>query len=98
MVAIDRRFRVFFWKDARAATAVMVTGLLFFACWDLLGIHFGVFFRGQSTPMMTGILIAPQLPLEEPFFLAFLCYLTMNLIGLAGRTAAARRARLRRPR
>ena len=29
---------------------------------------------------MTGILLAPELPLEEPLFLAFLCYLTMVLI------------------
>jgi len=28
---------------------------------------------------MTGIMLAPQLPLEEAFFLLFLCYQTMIL-------------------
>jgi len=33
-----------------------------------------------EAPISTGILVAPELPLEELFFLAFLCYLTMILI------------------
>ena len=32
---------------------------------------------------MTGIVLAPELPLEEVFFLAFLCYLTMILVSPA---------------
>ncbi|MCU1597015.1 MAG: lycopene cyclase protein [Glaciihabitans sp.] len=80
MVFIDRRFRLFFWKDGRRAMIVLVVGLLFFLAWDLAGIHFGIFFRGE-TKFMTGIVLAPQLPLEEPFFLLLLCYLTMNVYG-----------------
>ncbi len=30
---------------------------------------------------MTGLQIAPEVPLEEVFFLALLCYLTMNVYG-----------------
>lgn len=30
---------------------------------------------------MTGLLIAPELPIEEVFFLTLLSYLTMNLYG-----------------
>jgi lycopene cyclase domain-containing protein len=95
MVVLDRRFRLFFWSSAWRATFVLVVGLVCFVAWDLQGIRFGIFFRGE-TDFMTGWLWAPQLPLEEPFFLLLLCYLTMNVYGgLAGRVA--REARLSRP-
>lgn len=79
MVLIDHRFRLFFWRDARRATIVLVAGVLFFLAWDLAGIGLHVFARGESG-YMTGIVLAPELPLEEIFFLTFLCYLTMILI------------------
>lgn len=82
MVLLDRRFRLFFWRDAKRAAIVLVLGVLFFLVWDLLGIGLGIFFRGE-TVFMTGLLIAPELPIEELFFLALLCYLTMNLVGAA---------------
>lgn len=77
MVMLDLRFRLFFWKDARRATIVLAAGIAFFLLWDLAGISLGVFFRGE-TAFMTGLQIAPEVPLEELFFLALLCYLTMN--------------------
>ncbi|WP_213815322.1 lycopene cyclase domain-containing protein [Glaciihabitans sp. dw_435] len=80
MVMLDRRFRLFFWRDARRATIVLVAGVVFFLVWDLLGIGLGIFFRGE-TAFMTGLQLAPELPLEEIFFLALLCYLTMNVYG-----------------
>ncbi|WP_349897830.1 lycopene cyclase domain-containing protein [Parafrigoribacterium soli] len=79
MALIDHRYRLFFWRDARRASIVLVIGTAFFLAWDLFGIGLGFFFRGENA-IMTGILLAPELPLEEPFFLAFLCYLTMVLI------------------
>lgn len=79
MVMLDRRFRLFFWRDGWRATVVGVVGLVFFVVWDLLGIALGIFSRGE-TPISTGIQLAPELPIEELFFLAFLCYLTMILI------------------
>lgn len=79
MVLLDWRFRLFFWRDARRAGWVLGAGVLFFLAWDLLGIGFGIFYRGD-TNLMTGLQLAPELPLEELFFLAFLCYLTMNLV------------------
>jgi lycopene cyclase domain-containing protein len=84
MVLIDRRFRLFFWRDAWRATVVGVIGLVFFVVWDLAGIALGIFSRGEA-PISTGILVAPELPVEELFFLAFLCYLTMILITGARR-------------
>ncbi len=80
MVVLDRRFRLFFWRDARRAAIVLAVGIVFFLIWDLFGIGLGIFFRGE-TAFMTGLQIAPELPIEEVFFLTLLCYLTMNLYG-----------------
>ena len=80
MVTLDRRFRLFFVADARRAAMVLGIGVAFFLIWDLVGIGAGVFFRGE-TVFMTGLQIAPELPLEEVFFLILLCYLTMNVVA-----------------
>jgi len=91
MVLIDRRSRLFFWRDARRALIVMVIGLVFFLGWDLAGIGLGIFFRGETT-FMTGVQLAPELPIEEPLFLALLCYLAMNLYGYFVSRRALRQA------
>ncbi|MFF9562111.1 lycopene cyclase domain-containing protein [Leifsonia sp. NPDC014704] len=76
MVLLDARFRLVFWRNARRATIVLLVGLAFFLAWDAAGILLGVFARGESR-LMTGVELAPELPLEEVFFLLFLCYLTL---------------------
>ena len=91
MVMVDRRFRLFFWRAPVRAGIVLVVGVLFFLAWDLSGIGLGIFFRGE-TSFMTGLVLAPELPVEELFFLTLLCYLTMNLFGFL----STRRARVRR--
>lgn len=60
------------WR-ALAATGI---GVAFFLAWDAVGILTGVFVKGDS-PLYAGVTIAPELPLEEVFFLAFLCYLAL---------------------
>ncbi|HEY1529266.1 MAG TPA: lycopene cyclase domain-containing protein [Galbitalea sp.] len=89
MVVLDRRFRLFFWRGALRAGVVLAVGLVFFLVWDLQGIRLGIFFRGETT-FMTGWQWAPELPLEEPFFLLLLCYLTMNVYGWFSRSRPAR--------
>lgn len=91
MILLDSRFSLFFWRDARRATLVILAGLVFFVLWDLFGIGLGIFYRGE-TDFMTGIVVAPELPLEELFFLAFLSYLTMVLVTGADVLLRARRA------
>ncbi|MBD8540138.1 lycopene cyclase domain-containing protein [Frigoribacterium sp. CFBP 8751] len=86
MVMLDRRFHLFFWRDVPRAAVTLLVGVVFFLIWDVVGIDLGIFFRGE-TSFMTGVLVATELPLEELFFLALLCYLTMNL--LAGARMAA---------
>ncbi|PJJ63479.1 lycopene cyclase domain-containing protein [Compostimonas suwonensis] len=98
MAVLDRRFRLFFWRHPRRAGIVLGAGTAFFLVWDLFGIGLGIFRRGE-TAFMTGIQLAPELPLEELFFLAFLCYLTMNLVQGAGLVLERRaRGRARRAR
>jgi lycopene cyclase domain-containing protein len=79
MVVLDWRFRLFFWRSPLRAALVLGIGVLFFLGWDLFGIGLGIFYRGD-TDLMTGLQLAPELPLEELVFLSFLCYLTMNLV------------------
>ncbi|GAA3340861.1 hypothetical protein GCM10017714_22430 [Curtobacterium pusillum] len=80
MTVLDARFHLFFWRGPWRATAVMVVGLAFFLLWDVLGVALGVFFVGPQT-LLTGVFLAPDVPLEELFFLLLLCYTTMNLVG-----------------
>lgn len=79
MLLLDARFRLVFWRDARRAAITLALGLAFFLAWDAAGIALGVFARGGSR-LMTGIELAPELPLEEVFFLLFLCYLVLVLL------------------
>ena len=60
------------WATALAVTASVALLLT----WDVLGVRSGVFFRGQ-TDFMTGLLVAPEIPLEEVVFLAFLSHLAL---------------------
>ena len=99
MVLLDLRFRLVFRAPGVSplrAAVVLVAGLVFFLAWDLAGIALGIFFRADN-PVSTGIVLAPELPLEEVVFLAFLCYLTLVLYTATLRViesrASARAAR-----
>jgi lycopene cyclase domain-containing protein len=85
MALLDRRFRLVLWVDARRGAVVLAVGVAFFLLWDVLAIQAGFYVRGGSEAM-TGIMLAPELPLEELVFVTFLCYLTLVLHGLVGRT------------
>ena len=84
MVLVDRRWRLAFWRDARRAAISLLVGVALLLVVDVIGIALGVFHRG-STWAMTGLLLGPELPVEELAFLVFLAYLALNLLGLAER-------------
>lgn len=92
MVVLDRRFGLFFWRDARRALVVYAIGMASFLAWDLAGIEAGIFFRGE-TRILTGLQVAPELPIEELFFLTLLIFSGMNLFG-AGELLFERRRRV----
>lgn len=74
---LDHRHKLAFFGGAPGRSAVIMTvTVIFFLVWDVVGIATGVFFRGAG-PWMTGILLGPELPLEELFFLMVLCYSTL---------------------
>jgi lycopene cyclase domain-containing protein len=79
VLVLDARYRLFSWRSPRRAAAVLVVGTAFFLAWDVAGIGLGVFFHGTGE-YMTGLMLAPELPLEELVFLLFLCELTMVLV------------------
>lgn len=81
MVLVDRRWRLVFWRDARRAALTLAVGVALLLAADVVGIALGIFSRA-STWAMTGVLLGPELPLEEPVFLAFLGYLTLVLVAV----------------
>jgi lycopene cyclase domain-containing protein len=93
MALLDARFRLVLWRDPRRGAAVLAVGIVFFLVWDVIAIHHGFYVRGGSDGM-TGVELAPELPLEEIFFITFLCYLTLVAHGLLRtlREVVARRA------
>ena len=91
MIVLDVRFKLFFAASWVRAEIVLVVGVAFFLAWDVAGISLGIFFRGNPD-LLTGLLLAPELPVEELFFLVLLCYTTMNLFRWL---SSARRSRTR---
>lgn len=87
MVLIDRRWRLFLWRDARRGLLVLAIGVCFLLAWDAAGVGLGVFFRGDGG-LLIGLQLAPEVPIEELFFLMLLCYLTMNVYGALSRGRA----------
>ena len=74
---LDYRHRLAIFGGAIFRSMVIIAiGVAFFVVWDVVGIMTGVFVRG-SGPWMTGILLGPELPLEELFFLIVLSYSTL---------------------
>ncbi|WP_349826968.1 lycopene cyclase domain-containing protein [Brevibacterium litoralis] len=94
MCMLDWRHRLFWFADWRRAALVHASAVVLFLAWDAAGILTGSFFRGDSG-YFTGIELAPDMPLEEPVFLFFLCWLTMNVYCGSVRLLAHLRGRTR---
>ena len=86
---LDRRYRVAVFSDARRSLLTIGAGVAVFLAWDLAGVGLGIFFRGDSR-YMTGVLLAPEVPLEELFFLILLTYQTLLLWLAFGRLRVRR--------
>ncbi|WP_156761136.1 lycopene cyclase domain-containing protein [Microbacterium karelineae] len=80
IAVLDRRFHLAFGRAPRRTAVLLGIGVAFFLAWDAVGIALGVF-RHLDSRWATGIMVAPQLPLEEVMFVTFLTYLTLVLLG-----------------
>lgn len=85
----DWKFKLGFSTNKKAALLAILLPLIFFLLWDGAGIGLGIFFRGE-TSHLTGLLIAPELPLEELFFLFLLNYTTLTIFITVKRIMAKR--------
>ena len=86
IMTIDHRWKLAFFRNARATWLAIAASMSLLLIWDVLGIRSGIFFRGE-TEFMTGLLVAPELPVEEIGFLFFLSYIALVLAGGARRVA-----------
>lgn len=85
--AIDHRHKLALFVSPKATILSVATAVVVFLAWDLVGIALGIFFRGDA-PHLSGLLLAPELPLEELFFLILLSYNTLLVyLGFARRFA-----------
>jgi len=70
---IDRKHKLAITGSPRAALLSIAVAVALFLIWDLAGIALGIFFRGDA-PHLSGLVLAPELPVEEVFFLILLSY------------------------
>lgn len=84
MVFVDKKFSLAFFYNVKRTAITLLTGIIVFIIWDIFGISLDIFIAGTSK-YMTGILLAPNFPLEELFFLTFLCYFTLIVYLGAGK-------------
>ena len=78
MALLDAKYKLFVFARPAPALLALVAGTGIFLLWDVIAIDAGIFLHRDS-PLMTGVMLGAQLPLEEGFFLLFLCYQTMVL-------------------
>ena len=80
LLLLDMRFALVFRRWPVASVLALIVGVVFFAAWDAVGIGLGVF-RHLDSRWATGVLLAPEFPIEELLFLVFLTYLTLILVS-----------------
>jgi lycopene cyclase domain-containing protein len=71
---------------------VLVVGVVGFLAWDLAGVGLGIFFEGEQD-LLVGVDLAPDVPLEELFFLILLHLSAMEAFTSAQRLLTRRAAR-----
>lgn len=87
LACLDWRHRVALFAAPRRTLLTVAAGVAVFLLWDIAGVSLGIFFRGDA-PYLTGVTIAPEVPVEEVLFLTLLCYQTLLLWLAFGRRDA----------
>ncbi|WP_234986520.1 lycopene cyclase domain-containing protein [Demequina sp. NBRC 110055] len=78
LATLDWRYRLALFVETRRTVLTLAIAVAFFLVWDLIGTGLGIFFIGDG-PYQSGLVIAPEVPLEEVFFLILLAYQTLLL-------------------
>jgi lycopene cyclase domain-containing protein len=73
LAIIDRRWKLALFLDRKRTLITLALSVVLFLIWDLAGIALGIFFVGGSA-YLTGLRVAPEVPIEELFFLTLLTY------------------------
>lgn len=89
LVVLDLRLRLFLFAAPARAALVLVVGVVGFLLWDAAGVGLGIFFEGRND-LLVGVDLAPDIPLEELFFLILLCLSAMEGFLLAQRVLQRR--------
>jgi lycopene cyclase domain-containing protein len=92
LVLLDLRSKLFLGAAPLRAVIVLVVGVAGFLLWDAAGVALRIFFEGQQH-LLIGVALAPQIPIEELFFLILLCLSAMEAFALAQRLLQRREAR-----
>lgn len=92
LVFLDLRLKLFLGAAPVRAAVVLVVGVAGFLAWDAAGVGLGIFFEGRQR-LLVGVDLAPQIPLEELFFLILLCLSAMEAFTLAQRVLQRRAQR-----
>jgi lycopene cyclase domain-containing protein len=78
LTALDWRYRLSFFRDAKLATKQALITFAAFLVIDYAALSAGSFVEGTSS-FQTGIFLPGRLPIEEPLFLLLLIYSAMIL-------------------
>ncbi len=92
LVVLDLRAKLFLGAAPLRAAVVLVVGVAGFLVWDAAGVALRIFFEGRQH-LLVGVDLAPQIPIEELFFLILLCLSAMEAFALAQRLLQRREAR-----
>lgn len=76
LVGIDKRHSLALFRYPLPTLVSISVAVIIFLIWDVVGISLGIFFRG-STILLSSLLLGPELPVEELFFLILLSYNTL---------------------
>lgn len=78
ILLLDWHGKLAFWYDKKRTILTVASAMMIFIIWDLLGIHFNIFFN-ENSPYTLSILLFPNFPVEELLFLFIICYMPLTI-------------------
>ncbi len=87
VLTIDLRHRLVLGCDVRRGLLAVTVGAALFLVWDLVAIAVEIYGRGESAAL-TGIEVAPHLPIEELVFVTFFAHVALVVHALVLRGLA----------